>query len=179
MKLDRPAHDMGRCGLLRGWDPGAPPRAGLALNFVYLWGWQLYQAGATCGTEQKGGGLGQSCVPPRGWRAQCVAVLEEARTWGLCLHPSHTVFLLGTHFSFHFFYLFHSICPHMSPQEPGVTLVIIIGGFVGIQTFGFLSLGTERVAGPSKDMNFLCLGIWPLCPFKEGAPCLLCPIPQG
>lgn len=116
MKLDRPAHDMGRCGLLRGWDPGAPPRAGLALNFVYLWGWQLYQAGATCGTEQKGGGLGQSCVPPRGWRAQCVAVLEEARTWGLCLHPSHTVFLLGTHFSFHFFFL--SISFHLSPHVP-------------------------------------------------------------
>lgn len=48
-----------------------------------------------------------------------------------------------------------------------------------IQIFGFLSLGTERVAGPSKDMNFLCLGLWPLGPFKEGAFFLLYPVLQG
>lgn len=41
-----------------------------------------------------------------------------------------------------------------------------------IRTFGFLSLGTE-------SGNFPCLGTWPLCPFKKGAPLPPYPIPQG
>lgn len=41
---------------------------------------------------------------------------------------------------------------------------------MGIRTFGFLSLGTERVTASR---------VWPLRPFKEGASLPLYPIPRG